>query len=826
MGSYAYLTFGTLKAELLARLQDTSAQFTSNTEAGIYLTEALRVLNAQTFQWNADFLFDFDPGDTWKSLNVAGSPRQRTVTDTDLYNQMEAMLMEPMSGGTWTGTSQFNIGLLSAALQYRRDELLLQSAANPINLLQNSPVLSTRTSLPDSMLDLFRVRWIAVDSSMPYVLGREDVNTTNAFGPLLSIQPGAPESWVITASPPLTFDVSCPPNQPGTWDMLTSMAGATLVPPASTAVGLPDDWTWVALYGALADVLANSPEGRDSARAKYCLQRYQQGRKAMLELPWLIEATVADIAVDTPSYKEIDAWMQDWEQRQPVDDPQIVVGGIDLVALAPFATTGTVSSVLTVIGNAPIPASDSADVQLSRDGVDAVLNYAQHVASFKMGSGDFAETMPLLEQFEGYCRKKNAQYAALGIFRPQMLLEGNRADEVDPRFEREKMNFDRDKNGKRLSLGGINTVNPPDQMPAGRFPYLQNVRRYQERVTGRATQSAPVVTLDSSPVAIARLNDTTPAGPVGGFTLIAASSGGRVYAGASAVATGLSGNPPSLIPFRPNTSVQPWMYIGDSAPFPNVTVDSSFSCAGMIKVRSDGLSRKMGIEEPQDAPTVTFPGGGTGPSQIFYNYTYYASETGAESNPSPVSIPGTNSQSNPSATENAATGSTINPNITVNASQYEGNSNQIRTKGGVAPGTITDFIVARGFGPSLAIPDNVTIDGIATDLNWIGQNSGTGVLSAVSLYYLGGPIGNPKFPATQNQSFSTDTILGGNNDTWGATLTPAIVNDASFGFGVQITTQSSGGSDRSFVNFMKLIAYLLDPGCRSYRVTFARPAGG
>jgi hypothetical protein len=270
------------------------------------------------------------------------------------------------------------------------------------------------------------------------VLGREDVVSANAFAPLANIEPGNPESWMVTASPPLTFDVTRPPNQPGTFDMIASLSGASFAPPAATLVGIPDDWTPALIYGTLADVLANSPEGRDSARAKYCLQRYEQLKKAMLKMPWLLEASVASVPVDTPSYKEMDAWIQNWEERQPVDDPQIVVGGIDLVALGPFATTAIVSTVLNVIENAPLPANDAAPVQLSRDGVDAVLNYSQHLASFKMGGADFALTMPLLEQFETYCRKKNAQYAALGIFRPEMLLEGNRADAVDPRFEVEK----------------------------------------------------------------------------------------------------------------------------------------------------------------------------------------------------------------------------------------------------------------------------------------------------------------------------------------------------------------------------------------------------
>jgi hypothetical protein len=432
------MTFGSLKAELLSRLQDTSAQYTSGAEAGIYIREALRALNALTLQWNSDYQFDFNAGDTWKSLNVAGSPRQRTVTDTDLYSQMEAMLMEPMSGGVWTGTEQFNIGILSAALQYRRDELLLQSAANPVNLLQPSPLMTQRTSLPDSTLDLFRVRWIQADSSMdPYVLGREDVTTVSAFGPRLGVEPGEPESWMITASAPLTFDVSCPPGQPGTWDMLAGFSGVAFQPPLSSPVGLPGDWTWGCLYGALAGVLASSPEGRDSARAKYCMSRYEQGRKAMLKLPWLVDASIASVSVDTPSYKEIDSWEQNWEQVHPGDDPEIVVGGIDFVAVAPFVVDSgaTTSSVLTVIGNAPVPYSDAEEVQLSRDSVDAILNYAQHTAMFKAGGADFALTMPLYEQFEAYCRKKNSQYAALGIFRPQMVFEGNRVEEVDPRFE-------------------------------------------------------------------------------------------------------------------------------------------------------------------------------------------------------------------------------------------------------------------------------------------------------------------------------------------------------------------------------------------------------
>ena len=145
-----------------------------------------------------------------------------------------------------------------------------------------------------------------------------------------------------------------------------------------------------------------------------------------------------------------------------------------------------------------------------------------------------------------------------------------------------------------------------------------------------------------------------------------------------------------------------------------------------------------------------------------------------------------------------------------------------------------DYVYAFGFG--FAIPDKVNIDGIQVDLNWVGQNAGTGTLSTASLYYLGNNYGTPKFPAILNQSFASDSLVGSSGDTWGATLTPAIVNDPSFGFGVQITKQVAGGSDRSFINSMAITVYYstqdavitptasLDP--QVDKIDFYRQSGG
>jgi len=124
----------------------------------------------------------------------------------------------------------------------------------------------------------------------------------------------------------------------------------------------------------------------------------------------------------------------------------------------------------------------------------------------------------------------------------------------------------------------------------------------QLEVTVYYTNSAPL-TVTGSPHTIRRLNDSTPNGPASGYALVIGAAG-SMYVNTAQVASGLSGNPVSLIPFRPNASVQPDMYVGDSSQAVTITANG-FACTGMLKIRSDGQTQKMGIAEPQLAPVVS-----------------------------------------------------------------------------------------------------------------------------------------------------------------------------------------------------------------------------
>jgi hypothetical protein len=360
--------------------------------------------------------------------------------------------------------------------------------------------------------------------------------------------------------------------------------------------------------------------------------------------------------------------------------------------------------------------------------------------------------------------------------------------------------------GARFEIaGGMNTRLAPDAIPAGKYAYLQNVRRYlQGRITGRAVQTDPLVVGGGAlsypdPVhSLRRLNDTTPGGPADGYSVVVG-AGTNGYVNATQIQTGLSGKPLSMMPFRPSASPQPWMYVGDA--------NKAF------KVNANGTAWKTGIVEPQVAPAIT-ASSGSGPYWVTYRYVYRSSVTGAVSNPSPESVAVQIAQATITKTLVGT-----NTGVTYTAGQYEpdpGGGTFLRTVGGVASGILTDYVIARNF--ALGVPANTHIDGIQVTLNWAGENDGTGLLQNVALYYQGSTIGLVKSPLVENQQFPTpppsigfNVAVGGNTDTWGADLTPIILNDSTFGFGVQIQTIKSGSTNRSFLYSFQVTVYYSNP---------------
>jgi hypothetical protein len=439
MAPFNWLTYGQAKTEVSLRLGDTSNVFWTAAEIGLYINEALRVWNALTAYWATPYIFEFTQtaGQNWYVANGTGSPRQQTLTDTDVYTLIENHLIEPPTGGTWTGTNQFSIADLGQACSRRRNEILQATACN---MSESSQTITPNTSianLPDSVLDVRRCRWVPATSlGSPVTLQRGDSRTFQYFTPRYAQTTANPLRWDVIGSPPQTVTLDTMVNVPSTLQVLGMAGGDDFTPPTASPLLMPDDWMWVLKFGALADILSKEQEGKDLHRAAYCRQRYAEGLELMQHMPWLLQASINGVPVDTQALAGADRTNYEWQSRAGAF-PEIVVAGIDLFAVSPLPSD-TLSLTFMVVGNAPIPASDAAEIQVPRDVMDAILDEAQHLALFKMGGKEFSDSMALHKEFVGMALKTNARLRESGILSTTIRPPVDRQAEQQPRFAETK----------------------------------------------------------------------------------------------------------------------------------------------------------------------------------------------------------------------------------------------------------------------------------------------------------------------------------------------------------------------------------------------------
>lgn len=436
MPAYSWLTFTEAQQELSLRLGDPNQIFWTQPEIAAYLTECLRVWNALTAFWaNATLEIPFDPpfSQNWFAANGTGSPRQQTLTDNDVYTLIEYHLLEPATGSTWTGTNQFSIADLSQACSRRLNEILQIAACNMAEqLLAVTPNTSTVT-LEDLVLDVRRCRWVpAMNQGSPVTLRRADTRTFQYFTPRYPQTSANPLRWDVIGSPPQTITLDTLVNVPSNLEALCMMAGADFDPPTNAPLLMPDDWMWVLKFGAMADILSKEQEGKDLERAAYCRQRYEEGLKLMAFMPWLLQGFIDGVPVDTQALAGADRTNYEWQSRATAF-PEIVIGGIDLFAVSPIPA-GLTSVALTLVQNAPIPASGSDEIQVPRDVMDAILDEGQHLALFKMGGAEFKESMALHQSFIQAAMRQNRRLRESGILSTTIRPPVPRQDEQQPRF--------------------------------------------------------------------------------------------------------------------------------------------------------------------------------------------------------------------------------------------------------------------------------------------------------------------------------------------------------------------------------------------------------
>lgn len=403
------------------------------------------------------------------------------------------LLEPQLSAGAWAGTSQFTLANLQWSLQKRCQEVIQATSCNMAQLtaINATPNVRSGYVLPDTTLEARRNRFFALTNTttgtassgastltvasavgvvagqtvsatgipagtfvtsvagtsvglslsataavsgqvqffQPYWLTREDSLSYQSFQPEYLQTVGYPMSWSVASDPPLSFEVDLAPTMPGYFEMLALNSSPTFAPPTASLLGVPDDWSMVPMYGALADVLGQEPEGTDRQRAAYCLERYTDMTKMMEESNWLLQTLINGKVSYVTSLADMDALAVNWQQSQN-NLPAVIEAGMDF--LAPVPGQGQ-SLALTVVANAPLLDATNTYVQVSRDDWQAVLDYSQHLALFKRGGTEFKSSMPLLKSFYQAAAERNKRWMTYGIFTEMLHKQGEKQEYADSR---------------------------------------------------------------------------------------------------------------------------------------------------------------------------------------------------------------------------------------------------------------------------------------------------------------------------------------------------------------------------------------------------------
>lgn len=482
-----------LAARLAINLSGPNVPFWISAELQLYIFRSLQMYNCLTNAWKTDFQFvSPNLWNSLGSLTGSPRLRTATDAQSYTLLQYY-LLEDPTGAGTWGGTSQFSLTDLQNSLQSRRNEMLQVSACNDVLLQNIPLVPGTRrTYLPDNILDVPRVRYFAsqafptatgssgantiivsvatniasgqlvsgtgiapwatvisvsgttvilslpntgtvsgvVNFYIPTTLYRDDTVALEFYeSPLYQLTPGTPETFQLSSEPPLSFDVNIAPNDAGVYEALTLQSGTTFAPPASTLLGIPDDFVWALEFGALADLLGREPEATDDQRAAYALKRYKDGLKLLINTPWIMLGSVDGLACSVDSLEETDRYSVGWDLTPTNFGPVIVTAGMDFLAAPVGSSIG-----ITCLGNAPLLDSTNTYLQVSRDGWEQVLNEAQFLSSFKQGGAEFTAAMELEKQFIMFCSAENSRLKSTGAFSDILLQRGQVQERAQNRY--------------------------------------------------------------------------------------------------------------------------------------------------------------------------------------------------------------------------------------------------------------------------------------------------------------------------------------------------------------------------------------------------------
>lgn len=397
------VTLGAATQALAGRLGDPGMVRFVQAELSAYVIEAIRTWSAFSGCFRDQGVFTTVDGQPFYDLmatlpGLLGS----TVTDQSLISTIEYSLLEPPTTSVWTGSAQFNLEEIVAALQRRRDQWILETGCVLARSTQGlPPTMGGRQPLAQDVMTVRRVAWQTTDGNVT-PLTREDVWSISHFLPNWVQSTGRPPiavpfGYSVGETPPLVMQIAPPNSDTGLLDIVYVPRGTPLTVGTGSFLGIPNDFTPFVRFGAMADLLSKDGLAADPARAQYCESRWRQGIQVAQAWSTVWAARVNNVAVQIEAMTEADDYDTTWQSRigQPTT---LLSAGCNMVGLSDVPDD-VYSVTLDVVRSAPVPVLPGDFLQVGEEVLDGLLGYCVHLAMTKEGFPAVQESQPLLEQF-------------------------------------------------------------------------------------------------------------------------------------------------------------------------------------------------------------------------------------------------------------------------------------------------------------------------------------------------------------------------------------------------------------------------------------------
>lgn len=398
---YEHTTFLTMKNRGLARLGNSA--FWSADEMGLYINEALRVWHLLTGYWSAEQAQNSVQDQYYYTTNLVTT----TFTDQELLNEIQYHLLETPNNGNSMTSDMWTVQELIAAINANQNWF---SARAPLILNRGSaslsgwtpavetPVWDLSTDFPD-LIDIYRASWD----------GR-GLQRGSSFW-LHQVETGTPDYYIMRIGT-LQMELHPAPTSAGTLELIYTEA-PTYLSNTGVTVSVPDDFSQYIKWGALSDLLKKEGQSHDPVRARYAEMRLNEGITLARTSERWMDRTVrhdGNMLIQTDLH-DMDFGSTDWESESSGTPYYWFPVGVNQFGIWPADDSNGANNLLVAgTSQAPQYSTDGSYVDISEELLDTILDYVQHIASFKQGVSEFQDTMP---QYQSFIAKANEQNSKL-----------------------------------------------------------------------------------------------------------------------------------------------------------------------------------------------------------------------------------------------------------------------------------------------------------------------------------------------------------------------------------------------------------------------------